>query len=60
MAVSIPGVLDQEDIEKFIKLADPTKSKVDRQDYSPTVANLLVGEGYINDADVVSKLKEVP
>jgi hypothetical protein len=36
---------------------DPTL-KVDRQDYSPVVARSLPNEGYINDEDVVSKMKE--
>lgn len=63
MPLVVPERVDREDIEKYIKAltaahANPDMLKVDRQDYSPKVASTMVGEGYINDEDIWSKLKE--
>ena len=59
MPLVIPERIDREDQEKFLRLIKGDANlKVDRQDYSPLVATELTNEGYINDEDVYSKMKQ--
>jgi hypothetical protein len=62
MAIAMPDKFDQEDLEKYIKqlsLASPNPDleKIDKQDYSPRLASMGAGVGYINDQDVGTYLK---
>jgi len=57
MAIPMPYQFDQEDLEKFIKQLsvaspNPDLEKIDKQDYSPKLASMGAGVGYINDMDV--------
>jgi len=62
MAIAMPDKFDQEDLEKYIRelsLASPNPDleKIDKQDYSPKLASMGAGVGYINDQDVGTYLK---
>jgi hypothetical protein len=60
MPIDIPARIDREDQEKFLRiLKGDANLKVDRQDYSPLVATEMVDEGYINDEDVYTKMKQI-